>query len=237
MALCSTSDLEWQVYAKLDYAASHDLAHGSAEWKVLKRHINQFGASGTLQCVEIGCGAGRLTSALAGDFERVHALDVSQERIEQARCVCDSAVVEFHLVRQAAIPAPPDSTDLCISTHVFQHISDRRVTHAYLTESFRVLRPGACLLIHLPMIGAHGFTGDLLEAFRRLTKETIKRAALPITRLAMRAGLVPWRIDHYTLFSFVRVRRELEEIGFHDVELRIVRDHSYVLAHKAICNS
>jgi hypothetical protein len=60
---------------------------------------------------------------------------------------------------------------------------------------------------------------------------------LRVMRLAFRAGLVPWRIDHYTIFSFVRVRRRLEEIGFHDVEVRIIRDHSYVFAGKGSCNS
>jgi hypothetical protein len=69
---------------------------------------------------------------------------------------------------------------------------------------------------------------------RNRTKEAIKRIALRVMRLAFRAGLVP--IDHYTIFSFVRVRRRLEEIGFHDVELRIIRDHSYVFACKGSCN-
>lgn len=90
--------------------------------------------------------------------------------------------------------------------------------------------------MHFPMVGAHGFTGDLLETLRRRTKEAIKRIALPITRLGLLAGMAPRRIDHYTLFSFVRVRQRLEEIGFHDVELRIVRDHSYVFARKSACN-
>jgi SAM-dependent methyltransferase len=237
MALSSASNLEWQAYARLDYGASHDLRHGAEEWAVLKRHLRQFGADCTRECVEIGCGAGRLTSALSRDFTRVHALDVSVERIEQARLVCDSAAVEFHLVPQASIPVLANSIDLCISTHVFQHISDPRVVDRYLVDSFRVLRPGGCLLIHFPMVGAHGFTGDLIELLHQRTKAAIKRIALPVTRLALRAGLAPWRLDHYTTFSFVRVRCRLEEIGYNGVELRIVRDHSYVFACKSRCNS
>jgi SAM-dependent methyltransferase len=232
MPLSSASDLEWQAYAKLDYGASHDLGHGTEEWEVLRRHLHQFGFRRTGQCVEIGCGGGRLTSALCREFDQVHALDVSPERLQQAGLVSDPAVAEFHLIREAAIPLPSDSVDLCISTHVMQHISDARVVDAYFTESFRVLRSGGCLLIHLPMVGAHGLTGDLLELIRRRAKESIKRVALPVTRFALRVGLTPWRIDHYTTFSFVKVRCRLEEIGFHDVELRILRDHSYVFACK-----
>jgi SAM-dependent methyltransferase len=237
MRLHSAPDLDWQVYAKLYYGASHDLAHGSGEWRVLKRHLSQFGLSGTRQCVKIGCGDGRLTNALAADFEREHGLDVTQDRIEHARLVTDTAVVAFHRIELAAIPLPSDSSDLCISIHVFQHISGHRVVHAYLDESFRVLRPGGCLLFHFPAVGAHGFTGDLLEMLLQRMKEAVKRTALPVTRLVLRVRLVPWHIDHYTTFSLVRLRQQLVAVGFRDVELRIVRDHCYVLARKEPCNS
>src|SRR5262245_44573051 len=38
-----------------------------------------------MKVLEIGCGAGRVTRALAGLFGEVHAVDVSGEMVEQAR--------------------------------------------------------------------------------------------------------------------------------------------------------
>ena len=38
-----------------------------------------------MKVLEIGCGAGRITRALAGFFGEVYAVDISQEMVRQAR--------------------------------------------------------------------------------------------------------------------------------------------------------
>lgn len=98
-----------------------------------------------MRVLEIGCGAGRLTRALAGLFGEVHAVDVSGEMVARARAAlqdrpnvilyqnngCDLAVV------------PPLSFDFAYSSHVFQHIPSRQVIDTYVREVHRLLRPGA----------------------------------------------------------------------------------------------
>src|SRR5208283_3276054 len=39
----------------------------------------------SMKVIEIGCGAGRITRALAGYFGRVYAVDISREMVRQAR--------------------------------------------------------------------------------------------------------------------------------------------------------
>jgi SAM-dependent methyltransferase len=231
----SDSDIEWQVYGELDYGASHDLSAGRKEWLLLRSHLQHYGLGGMRCCVEIGCGAGRLTAALTQDFATVHALDISRDRIAQAREAVGSAKVSFHLVEEPAIPLPDGVCDLCISTHVLQHIARMRVLEAYLCEAHRVLCPGGCLLIHVPVIGAHGMAGNLAEVMHRRGKEIAKEAVLAITRLLMRNGLhrLPWKADQYRVFSFVRLHALLLQIGFEEVELRILPwagGHAYVFA-------
>jgi SAM-dependent methyltransferase len=233
------SDIEWQAYGKLDYGASHDVSAGQKEWSLLKRHLEHYGLHHMCSCVELGCGAGRLTAALARDFATVHALDVSADRITQARKVANSNNVSFHQVRDPAVPLSSGTCDLCISTHVFQHISDMDVVEAYLREMRRVLRPGGCLLIHVPVIGAHGMRGNLTEVFRRRSREIAKGIVLALTRRLMRAGLyqLPWKVDHYNVFSFAWLSARLGEIGFEEVELRILPwagGHSYVFGKNPI---
>jgi hypothetical protein len=92
-------------------------------------------------------------------------------------------------------------------------------------------------MVHLPVIGAHGLTGGLWEQLRWHGKAAVKQVVLPITRLLMKMGFrrLPWKIDHYRLFSFVKLERYLRRVGFADVELRILpwdEGHSYVLARK-----
>jgi ubiquinone/menaquinone biosynthesis C-methylase UbiE len=210
MMRASASNTEWQVYAELDYGASHDLSLGLEEWALLKGLLRQygFGPGAASTCVEVGCGAGRLTNALAADFAAVHALDVSPRRLEQAGRVPNArGRTTFHLVTGPAIPLADGTCDLCVSTHVFQHIGDPRVTESYLAEMFRVLRPGGCIMVHVPVVGAHGMTGELGEVAARRGKELAKVAVLTVTRGLMRLGLkrLPWKVDHYYVFSFVRL--------------------------------
>lgn len=234
----SRSDLEWQVYGELDYGASHDKGAGFAEWSLLKTHLQQYGLDGCLRiCVELGCGAGRLTSALAQDFEKVYALDVSAHRIAQARDVVNCDRVSFLQLREPAIPLPSGLCDLCVSTHVLQHISDVRVVEAYLCEMLRILRPCGCLLVHVPVVGAHGITGELGEVIYRRGKEIAKGAVLAVIRQLMRAGFrgLSWGVAEYRVFSFVRLDEQLRQLGFENAELRILPwagGHAYVFARK-----
>jgi SAM-dependent methyltransferase len=235
MVKASVSDVEWKTYGELDYGASHDLSAGLEEWSMLKNHLQQIGLNRMHTCVELGCGAGRLTNALARDFAVVHALDVSPYRLAAAGKVPNSKNVVFHLLEKPVIPLANETCDLCISTHVLQHVSDMQVIQNYFREMYRVLRPGAFAIIHLPVIGAHGMTGRLREVIVRRGKEIVKQTILAMTRQLMRAGVrrLPWKIDQYHVFSFVQIDSALRECGFSSVELRILPwagGHSYVFA-------
>jgi SAM-dependent methyltransferase len=235
MIKSSASDIEWRIYGELDYGASDDDSAGFEEWSLLKTHLHQIGLDRMQTCVELGCGAGRLTYALAQDFAAVHALDVSPHRLTNR--VPNSKNIVFHLLQKPIIPLPDDTCDLCISTHVLQHVSDLCVVENYFREMSRVLRSGGIALIHVPVIGAHGMTGSLSEVALRHGKEFVKEVALAITRRLMRAGVrhLPWKIDQYRVFNFVWLSDALNSCGFSSVELRVLPwagGHSYVFARK-----
>jgi SAM-dependent methyltransferase len=93
--------------------------------------------------VEIGCGIGRLTRAVARKARTVRAIDVSPRMIELARLYGgDQANIEW-LVGDGRTLAPiaDASLDGCISHVVFQHIPDPEITLGYIREMGRVLRP------------------------------------------------------------------------------------------------
>ena len=232
----SASNIEWQTYAAQDYGASHDLPAGLAEWAILKDHLRQYGLADIRTSVEIGCGGGRLTNAIAADVPDHNALDVSPHRLDQARATPNGGRATFHLVSEPKIPLPDNSCDLGVSTHVFQHIESPAVVNAYFAELFRVLRPGGAMMVHVPTIGAHGTTGEWGEITRRKVKESAKRVVLPVTRLLMKKHITPpWKVDYYRFFSFARLYPYLENMGFTDIELRILPWaglHSYVLGRK-----
>ncbi|HYZ85542.1 MAG TPA: class I SAM-dependent methyltransferase [Bryobacteraceae bacterium] len=98
-----------------------------------------------MRVLEIGCGAGRVTRALAGVFGEVHGVDVSGEMVERAKAALKdrpNAFVYQNSGKDLTI-LPPGPYDFAFSTIVFQHIPSREVIYSYVREVHRLLRPGA----------------------------------------------------------------------------------------------
>jgi SAM-dependent methyltransferase len=95
------------------------------------------------EALEIGCGAGAFSHALAARAERVLALDLSPEMIRAARArePCH-ANLEFEVADAAAWPFPSERFD-CIASIATLHHLDPRALIPRLREA---LRPGGVLL-------------------------------------------------------------------------------------------
>jgi SAM-dependent methyltransferase len=98
-----------------------------------------------MRVLEIGCGAGRVTRALAKFFGEVHAVDVSGEMVRLAKLALTDYANAFVYQNNgrdlSVVPALP--FDFAFSTIVFQHIPSREVIETYVREAGRLLRPGA----------------------------------------------------------------------------------------------
>jgi SAM-dependent methyltransferase len=97
-----------------------------------------------MRVIEIGCGAGRITRALAKLFGEVHAVDISGEMVEAARrALADlpgAHVYQNNGCDLSVIPAA--EYDFAYSAIVFQHIPSREIIENYVREVHRLLRPG-----------------------------------------------------------------------------------------------
>jgi len=153
--------------------ARYFVATGREEWsdeeffsageEELKNHIlNDLGniCQGkdpkTMKVLEIGCGAGRVTRALARFFGEVYAVDISRHMVRQARQALaqfpnahifrnngsDLSVVRRHWWERFGIGGGLQ-LDFAFSCLVFQHIPSRDVIESYISEVNRLLRPGA----------------------------------------------------------------------------------------------
>ena len=98
-----------------------------------------------MRVLEIGCGAGRITRALAGLFGEVHAVDVSGEMVARARTallhIPTAHVYQNNGCDLSVVPNLP--FDFAYSNIVFQHIPSHEVIENYVREVHRLLRPGA----------------------------------------------------------------------------------------------
>ena len=106
-----------------------------------------------MRVLEIGCGAGRVTRALAGVFGEVHGVDVSGEMVALAReGLRDLANVTIYQNNGMDLAVVPDTPfDFAFSMLVMQHIPSREVVETYFREVCRLLRPGA--LFKVQMLG------------------------------------------------------------------------------------
>jgi SAM-dependent methyltransferase len=114
-------------------------------------NICQWKPPDEMRVLEIGCGAGRITRALAGMFGEVHAVDVSGEMIERARPAL-AAFPNAYLYRNngmdlSVVPNLP--FDFALSYLVFQHIPSYQIIENYVREVHRLLRPGGLFKFQL----------------------------------------------------------------------------------------
>jgi ubiquinone/menaquinone biosynthesis C-methylase UbiE len=99
-----------------------------------------------MKVLEIGCGAGRVTSALSELFGHVYAVDVSGEMIRQATQALASRKNVTLLQNNGtdlSLIQDSGSFDFAFSSIVFQHIPSRAVIENYVREVHRLLKPGA----------------------------------------------------------------------------------------------
>jgi cyclopropane fatty-acyl-phospholipid synthase-like methyltransferase len=108
-------------------------------------NICQGKAPPEMRVLEIGCGAGRVTRALARFFGEVHAVDVSGEMVRLAKLALqdhpNASVYQNNGKDLTVVPEIP--FDFAFSSIVFQHIPSREIIENYVREVHRLLRPGA----------------------------------------------------------------------------------------------
>jgi SAM-dependent methyltransferase len=121
----------------------------------------------SMKVLEIGCGAGRVTRALAGFFGEVYAVDISPNMVRQARraltpfpnahvyCNNGRDLGVLRNWRQRLGLEKGLGLDFAFSSLVFQHIPSREVIESYISEVSRRLRPGGLFKFQV-----QGYTAD-----------------------------------------------------------------------------
>jgi 2-polyprenyl-3-methyl-5-hydroxy-6-metoxy-1,4-benzoquinol methylase len=100
--------------------------------------------------LDLGCGTGRLSFALAEHFASVTAADISATMLSrlQGRAV-DRGVAGVHAVQMDDL-VPAADHDLALSLLVLQHLADREAIGAMLALMVGCLRPGGWLVAEIP---------------------------------------------------------------------------------------
>jgi SAM-dependent methyltransferase len=103
------------------------------------------------RALDFGCGAGRLTQAMAAHFSQCDGVDISKPMLRIARQhnrFPDRCTYHLNARPDLSLFAD-DSFDFVYSTLVLQHMAPRYSTR-YIHELVRVLAPGGLLVFQLP---------------------------------------------------------------------------------------
>ena len=180
----------WAVLSQADkrgrrWKPDEFLATGRAEIDTQLHMIAARGwPAGHSLALDFGCGAGRLSRALAAHFERVIGVDVSASMLDAARALNgDVKNIEFRENASPKLEGIADaSVDFVYSIMTLQHIP-AALAEGYVEEFFRVLAPGGVASFH--------FVSEPDETLRgKLFARVPNRWLNPLRRLAWRRQAV-----------------------------------------------
>jgi ubiquinone/menaquinone biosynthesis C-methylase UbiE len=185
------------------WSAEDFYAAGLDEWKDFRRVWSGYAPFGGT-CIEIGCGAGRITQGLMEDFDHVVGLDVSEDMVKLAKARVPDA--EYSLVDGTEIPAEDGTANGVFTCHVLQHLEAVEDVKGYLGEALRVLQPGGTIMAHLM----------LADRPRPLHRRLMSESRLRLTRALGKNRGAYARVRRY---RHDQVRAMFESVGFTDVTL------------------
>jgi len=146
------------------------------------------------RALDIGCGAGEFTAAMAAAGAEAIGVDVAEAALRRARS--RHPEVAFRLVPvDGPLPFEDGSVELVWASEVVEHVAD---TARWLSEVRRVLAPRGRLLVTTP---SHGRL--------RVALGGVERFSEPLG-------------DHLHLYTKRSLGSLLEEFGFGDVRVRAV---------------
>ena len=180
----------WAVLSHADkrggrWAVDEFLATGRAEIDPIVDAFAQHGMPASRRlALDFGCGAGRLSRALAAHFEQVVGVDVSSSMIETARTLNqDVANIEFRENASPRLEGFADaSVDFVYSIMTLQHIPTK-LAMGYVDEFFRVLAPGGVAVFQFVTGADDSLRGHV---FARVPNRWLN----PLRRLAWRRSTV-----------------------------------------------
>jgi 2-polyprenyl-3-methyl-5-hydroxy-6-metoxy-1,4-benzoquinol methylase len=151
---------------------------------------------GPLRVLDVGCGEGQLTAAIASSGHEVLGIDVAEEPLRRAR----RRRPELQLLRVDAAGAWPlddASFDVVWAGETIEHVAD---TAGWLSEVRRVLRSGGSLLLSTPSHGPLARLGLALSG-------RFERHFDP-------------RSDHLRFYTARSLRKLLADFRFEQIETR-----------------
>jgi SAM-dependent methyltransferase len=212
------------------WTAAEFYAVGAQDWADFRRRWWNYGVDRG-RCLEIGCGAGRLTRQIATDFREVIGVDVSEGMLKAAAEHLTEPGIDLRIGDGRVLPVRDGCIDGVFSSHVFQHLESFDVAHQNFVEIARVLKPGGSAMIHLPLY-------TIPPGLEVLESVVLARRQLSTLRAGITRRLGK-PLMRGTVYPIPWLQSRLLALGFREVEISIFATssngdpHPFVLMRRA----
>jgi len=206
----------WYVQSELEYSAPDEDVFWSSGEEEVQRALAAAGVTGGGVAVDIGCGVGRLSRALATRYENVLSFDVSPKMVELAstNLAASGNVMVKAATGDGTLEVPDRTADLVLSLQVFQHIPVRAATLKYIAEAGRVLKSQGFFVFQLRSLRTRDpFLGSLERGVRTVVDRVRRLRKPPPAVLDSPA----W---HGSRIGLWEIRRAAEWAGMRVVRIR-----------------
>ena len=171
------------------------------------------------RCLDVGCGGGRYSIAMARLGAEVAGIDISGEGLEDARKRVRSEKVTFQEADACHLSFPDASFDFVCCSGVLHHIPSSWMVW---NEIARVLKPGG--LLYLMVYGAGGLRWPLVGQMRRIARDIgyrivneVSLRILPINK--QRTFLDDLFVPYIQFAPLVITLSQLKASGWDNIEL------------------
>jgi ubiquinone/menaquinone biosynthesis C-methylase UbiE len=180
---------------------------GQIELSLLER----FGLDGKSRLVDVGCGSGRLSTAIYekyGSTFSYEGTDVVPELLNYAALQCADSY-RFHLVEDFVIPVDDGRADMMCFFSVFTHLLPEE-SYRYMLQAKRVLKPGGIMVASYLTLSEHW--SIFMDSVRQ-DPQHLNTFLHPedVARMAVQAG-----------FDFVADIPAWQELGQHGIVARSI---------------
>ena len=153
---------------------------GTREVKTVLDYLHSLGVRPDFDgaALDFGCGAGRLTQALAARFSRATGVDISAKMValaEKHNRFPDSC--RYISNASDSLPLAEGTVSFVYSSIALQHIEPRLVEN-YLAEFLRVLKPGGLLVFQVADQCKSGYFREFARTIRVRIRRVLENAGL-----------------------------------------------------------
>lgn len=164
-----------------------------------------------LNCLDIGCSNGIITSSLGDHFPMTVGIDIDQEAVQYAKSHSSSPHVHFLIADSMALPFHDNSIDVIVCNHVYEHVPEAK---QMIEEVYRIITPkGFCYF-------SAGNKYMIMEGHYHLP--FLSWIPKPFAHLYLKcSGKGNY---YYEQHLSLRLKRLVRKFQIHDYTLSIIRD-------------